>query len=82
MGDADIAVEPLKDFFCEMRSVPTRHGLPEPLAELRKGRLGDQGQAHLPVADMEVEGAGPLPPERLMDAEELFDVPALGVIAG
>src|SRR5258707_3295368 len=44
--------------------------------------LSHQSQTHLAQADIEVEGAGALPTQALVKAEELLDVPAARKIPG
>jgi len=78
--NADIAIEPLEEIATEVRSTPGLEGDAETLTELVGGRLSDERHRHLSVADMEVEGSGAIPTESLIGLEELFDVPAFGVL--
>jgi hypothetical protein len=47
-----------------------------------EGGLGDPGHGQMPVADIQVEGAGAVPAQRMVEFEELFDRPALRVVPG
>src|SRR6266550_5989489 len=44
--------------------------------------LCHQGQGHLSQADVKVQGAGTFPAQVLIEAEELFDVPAIREVDG
>jgi hypothetical protein len=46
------------------------------------GSLSQQRHSHLPVADVEIERAGPMPTKGLIEFEELLDMPALGIMDG
>ena len=52
------------------------------MAELVQSGLSDQSHRHVAVTDIEVEGAGPVPAERLMGIEEFLDMPAFGKVLG
>ena len=62
-----------------MLGVPRAMGLPETLAELADGGLGDEARRHLAVADVEVGGSRSFPAECLMGVEEFFDMPSFRV---
>ena len=78
--NADVAIESLEEIAPEMRGIPGSKGSTEALAELVGGGLSDESQGHLAVPDMEVEGSGAVPAERLIGLEELFNVPAFGIV--
>src|SRR5215203_1003726 len=65
-----------------MGSVPTLKGVTNPLPELMNDRLSEQGHGHLAIADVQVESAGALPTEVLIELEKLLDVPAFGKFQG
>src|SRR5262252_5320043 len=65
-----------------MRGLPVAKGFAQTLAHLMDSGLGQQSQAHLAVADMKIECPGPMPTQSLIAFEELFDMPALGVMDG
>ena len=65
-----------------MGGVPLTEGLAQALTHLVNGSLSQQRHSHLPVADVEVERAGPMPPKGLIEFEELLDMPALGIMDG
>ena len=55
-----------------MHCIPRLVGGAEALAELVDEGLGQQRQGHLAIADIEVERAGRLPTQGLVELEELF----------
>src|SRR5689334_20908382 len=61
-----------------MSRIPTSKWISNSLPELMNHRLGEQGHSHLAVADVQVEGASPLPTEVLIELEKLLDMPAFG----
>lgn len=63
-----------------MSGIPRAEGIAQPLTELMDGRLSDESQGHLSVSDMEIEGAGPIPPEGLVGMEEFFNMPPFGIV--
>ena len=78
--DPDVSVESAKEVAREVRGIPLGIGFAEALSELMKSRLRHEGHAHVSVADMEIEGAGAVPSQRLVGVEEFFDVPSFGII--
>ena len=65
-----------------MTGVPSTVGLAEQAAQTVEHGLGDQRHGHLAVTDVEVHRSGPVPSQGLMGAEELLDVPPLGIVPG
>src|SRR4029078_4639059 len=65
-----------------MSRIPTSKWIANSLPELMNHRLGEQGHSHLAVADVQVEGASPLPTEVLIELEKLLDMPAFGKLLG
>ena len=65
-----------------MAGFPGVEGRAKASAQWVDGGLGEKGQGHVAVADVEVERAGAFPAERLVGVEEFFDVPAVGEVAG
>jgi hypothetical protein len=80
--DPQITLHTAEQIFGQMERVPLAKGRTHTLAELMDEGLGDQGQAHLPGANVQVERARPLPTEVLLEAERLFHVPAFWKIGG
>lgn len=78
--NADVSVPRREALFGEVGGIPLAERLAQSLAELIEGGLGEEGEAHLAVADMEVEGAGALPAQGLVVVKELLDVPAFGEV--
>lgn len=82
VGDPDVAVEPVEEGVGEVGGVPAFEGLSDAVSDLVDKGLGHKGHGGLAVADVQVEGAGAFPSEGLIGVEELFDVPAFGIISG
>ncbi len=80
--DADVTVESGEQVRGEVLGVPGAEGFAEALARLVEDGLGDEGEGHGAVADVEVESAGAVPAKGLIGVEEFFDVPALGKVGG
>jgi hypothetical protein len=80
--DAHIAFQSAENVSGQMGGVPLREGLAQALTHLVNGSLSQQRHSHLPVTDVEVERAGPMPPKGLIEFEELLDMPALGLMDG
>ena len=80
--DAHIAFQSAENVSGQMGGVPLTEGLAQALTHLVNGSLSQQRHGHLPVADVEVERAGPMPPKGLIEFEELLDMPALGIMDG
>ncbi len=80
--DPDVPVHAAKEVISQVLSVPAGPRCSQALAQLVKRGLGNQSEAHVALADISIEGAGPLPAQGLMDIEELFDVPELGEMQG
>ena len=75
-----VTFQTTEDVLGQMGGVPVSEGRTQALAELMHDRLGHQRQGHVPVADVEVEGARPLPAQSLVEFEELFDMPPLRIM--
>jgi hypothetical protein len=60
--------------------VPLAEGLTQTLTHLVDGSLSQQRHSHVPVADVEVKRAGPMPTKGLIEFEELLNMPALGIV--
>ena len=80
--DPQIAFQTTEEVLGQMERIPLGKRLAQTLAELMDERLGNQGQVHLPGANIQVECAGPFPAQVLLEAEELLNVPTVGKIAG
>ena len=80
--DAQIAFQSAEDISGQMGGVPLTEGLAQTLTHLVDGSLSQQRHSHLPVANIEVERAGPMPPKGPIEFEELLDMPALGIMDG
>jgi len=80
--DAEVAFEGAEEVLGQMRRVPVTEGRGKALAQHIGGGLGEKGQGHTAVPDVQVEGAGPVPAEGLVVVKKLFDMPALRVVAG
>lgn len=80
--DPNVALQSREELLGKMRGIPIAHRGPQALAKLMEGRLGDEGQAHMAVADIQVEGTRSIPSEGLMVLEELLDMPSVRVILG
>lgn len=77
--NSQIAFDAPKEILGEVEGIPLAEGFSEALAQLVNGGLGEQSHGHLSVADVEIEGSGALPAEGLIEFEEFFDMPALGI---
>ena len=64
-----------------MRRIPLVEWRAQAAAQLMDESLSQQGHGHLSQANMQVEGTGAFPTQVLVEAEELFDVPAVRKIA-
>src|SRR2546426_5876817 len=64
-----------------MRRIPLFEWRAQAAAQLMDESLSQQGHGHLSQANMQVEGTGAFPTQVLVEAEELFDVPAVRKIA-
>ena len=78
--DAYIAFQRAKNFSSQMCDIPLGKRLSQSLGHLMNGRLGQQGHAHLPVADIEIERTSPMPTQGLVEFKKLLDVPALWIV--
>lgn len=54
VADPNVALQPREELFGKMRGVPIAHRRTQALAQLMESRLGDQAQAHMAVADIQV----------------------------
>src|SRR4029077_6715185 len=77
--DAHIAFQSAEDVSCQVCGVPLTEGLTQTLTRLVDGSLNQQHHSHLPVADVEVERAGPMPTKGLIEFEKFLDMPTLGI---
>ena len=77
-----VSIESGQQVLSQVTGVPCGQGRGQALAELMEDGLGHEGQGHLSVADVEVEGSGALPSQGLVEIEKFFDAPALGKVAG
>lgn len=77
--NSDIAVQAGEEAFGQMVGIPMIIGRAQFLAQLVNDSLGEQGERHLPVANMKVERAGALPSQILIGVEEFFDMPSFGI---
>ena len=73
---------PLEDRLGQMGRIPARGRLAESWPQLRHDGLGQQGERHVAVSNVEVKGPGAVPAESLFGVEELFGVPTLGEVLG
>jgi len=78
--DADVPIPCRQALLGEVGGIPPAEGLTQTLTQLMEDGLSHEGERHLAVANMEVEGAGALPAQGLVVVEELLDVPAFGEI--
>jgi hypothetical protein len=78
IADPNIPIQSREKVRGQMSGVPVLKGLANPLPELMNDRLSEQGHGHVPIADVQIESAGPPPTQVLIKLEELLDVPALG----
>ena len=60
-ADPHVPFEALEDRLGQMGGVPTGDRFAESLPQLRDEGLGDQGEGHVAVSNVEVEGSGPVP---------------------
>ena len=80
--DPQVAFQTAKEVLGEMNRLPLVERRAQALAELVEERLGQQGQSHLPEADVEIQGAGALPAEGLLETVKLLEVPTIGKVLG
>src|SRR5262249_3566748 len=78
--NTDVSIQSSEEVLSQMGRIPTFKGIANSLPELMNHRLGEQSHGHLAIADVEVESAGALPTQILIELEKLFDVPALGKV--
>src|ERR1039458_8939775 len=76
--DAHVAFQAAEKVSGQMDRIPLVKGRPQALAQLVDDRLGQQGQGHLTQADVEVQGAGTLPAQMLVETEEFHPLPSDG----
>jgi len=74
---AHIAIQPAEEVLGQMGRLPMGKRRAEALAELLRRRLGQQRHGHVPVANVQVERARPLPAQSLVEIEEFLDMPPL-----
>jgi len=77
---AHIACQAAENILRQMGGIPGGEGRAQALPELMDCRLGHQGQRHVPVTNVQVEGARPLPAQSLVEFEKLLDMPALRIM--
>lgn len=76
------ALQTAEEIVREMLGVPLCEGRAQALAQLVHESLRNHRQGHLAIADVQVEGAGPLPAEGLIELKKLLDVPTIRVVLG
>jgi len=80
MVHTQIAFESVEEVTSQMIGVPTGNRFPQALTEHMDGGLGNERHTHMTIADIEVEGACPVPSEGLVGIEKLFTVPSFWVL--
>jgi len=78
--NANVAIQAREQGLGQMGGLPVDEGFPQALAQLMEAGLGQEGEGHAPVADVEIMGAGLLPAEFLMVVKKFLDMPAFGKI--
>src|SRR3990172_12427571 len=63
-----------------MRGIPLIKGRAEPLSQHEACGLSDQGHRHLPITDIQIQGACAMPSQSLVVIEKLLNVPSLRVM--
>lgn len=78
---SDVPLQAPEEILGKMCGIPLAERLADSFPQLENDGLRDQGQTHSTVADIEVQRSRLLPAQRLIEFEEFFHVPALGVVS-